>query len=98
MKKEVIANKEYNYDFLDHKYFKSYNINPLLFCIINEQFECIRRAFNSLDDDSKNILYYYIIRRLSLDNINVDLDKYLDKLRYKYLYYYEKYYELDTEY
>ncbi|MBQ8892717.1 MAG: hypothetical protein IJ068_07650 [Bacilli bacterium] len=97
MREEINIKEKYTYDFLDHKYFKSYNVNPLYFCIINEQFECIRKAFNSLDDDSKNVLDYYIIRRLSLDNINVNLDKYLDKLRYRYLYFYEKYYELDNE-
>ena len=82
-----------DYGFLDYKYWGSYNINPLTFYIINEQFECIRRAFYSLNEDSKNILDYYIIQRLELYNIDIDLDKYLNELRYKYLYFYEKYYK-----
>ena len=86
-------NNNYNYEFLDYKYWGSYNINPLTFCIINEQFECIRRAFYSLNEDSKNILDYFIIQRLELYNIDIDLDKYLKELKYKYLYFYEKHYK-----
>lgn len=97
MSKQEIIKEEYDYEFLDHEYWKSYNIDPLWFCIINEQFDCIRDAFDSLDENSKNILNYFVIRRLKLNNIDIDLDKYLDELRYNYLYYYEKYYKLDEE-
>lgn len=88
-----MKNEEYDFEFLDYDYWHSYNINPLWYCIINEQFNCIRKAFNNLDENAKNVLDYYFIRRLRLPNIDLDLDKYIDQLRYNYLYYYNKCYE-----
>ena len=83
-----MSNKEiedYNYDFIDYNYWKLYDIDPLWYCIKDEQYKCIREAFKCLDDNSKNLLDFIIIRRLQLNNIDIDIDKYLDKLRYEYL-------------
>ena len=95
MPKNAIIDNEYNYDFLDHDFWYSYNVNPFWYCLINEQFKCIRKAFNDLDEDSKNVLDYFVIRRLKSPNINIDINRYIEKLRQKYLYYYENWYEYD---
>ena len=97
MNKNEIINEEYDYDFLDYDYWRVYDIDPLWYCMLDEQYNCIRKAFECLDDNSKNLLDYFIIRKLSLNNIDIDIDKYLDELRYNYLYYYDKYYEFEED-
>ena len=85
-----IEKDEYDYDFLDYEYWKCYNINPFWHHLINEQFEAIRKAFRSLDENTKNILDCFIIRKIKINNVEVDMDKYIEELKRAYYYFYNK--------
>lgn len=78
-------NEKYDYGFLDYNYYGDYNNDPLYILMINEQFEILRDSFYELDDNTRNILNYFIIEQESSDNIDVDLDKYIKELKNKYL-------------
>jgi len=78
-------NKIDEYDFLDYDYYGEYNFDPLYILLINEQFKYIRESFYQLDNDTKNILNYFVIQREDFNNLDLNIDKYIRKLRKKYL-------------
>lgn len=80
-----------NYEFIDYKYYGLEKYDPLTVLIINEQFEIMRKSFYSLDENIQNILNYFIIERNSSNFIDVDIDKYLNELKYIYINLYNGY-------
>lgn len=74
-------NDEFNYGFLDYDYYDEYNHDPLYVLIINEQLKMLRNSFYLLDNDTKNVLDYFIIQRKNDDYIDVDIDNYIDRLK-----------------
>lgn len=75
--------QEYDYGFLDYDYYGEYNHDPLYILIVNEQFKILRNSFHQLDDETKNIIDYFIIQRQSGDNI--DIDNHIKRLKNEYL-------------
>ena len=53
--------------------------------MINEQYDILRNSFYDLDENSKNILDYFVIQRNENEKIDVNIDKYVQELKYKYL-------------
>lgn len=80
--------EEYDYGFLDYDYYGIYSHDPLYVLMINEQFRILRESFYSLDENTKNILDYFVIRRKLSDNIDVDIDKYTETLKKAYFDFY----------
>lgn len=80
-----------NYGFIDYKYYGLEKYDPLTVLMINEQFEIMRKSFYSLDENIQNILNYFIIERNSSNFIDVDIDKYLNELKYIYINLYNGY-------
>ena len=80
-----------DYGFLDGDYWKHFNDDPLMHVMINEQFENIRKAFLSLDENAKNILDCFIIKKLHLNNVEVNVDKYIKMLENRYFKFYGRY-------
>ncbi len=77
--------EEYDYGFLDYDYYGEYNNDPLYILMINEQYDILRNSFYDLDENSKNILDYFVIQRNENEKIDVNIDKYVQELKYKYL-------------
>lgn len=77
-------NNEYDFGFLDYDYYGEDHNDPLYILMINEQFEVLRNSFNELDENTKNILDYFIIQREDNQDIEVDIDKYIEELKNKY--------------
>ena len=75
---------EYDFGFLDYDYYGEDHNDPLYILMINEQFEVLRNSFNELDENTKNILDYFIIQREDNQDIEVDIDKYIEELKSKY--------------
>ena len=76
-----------DYGFLDYE-FKYYgNGDPLLYLIIEEQFDTIRDAFYDLGSNTRHLLQYFILNdsRLQGFDIDIDLRKHLNNLRKKFL-------------
>ena len=82
--------EDYNYGFIDYKYYGEYSKDPLYILMINEQYETLRKSFYDLEDDIKNILDYFVIQRNKLENIDLNIDKYICKLKNLYLDNYNK--------
>lgn len=80
-----------NYGFIDYKYYGLEKYDPLTVLMINEQFEIMRKSFYNLDENIQNILNYFIIERNSSNFIDVDIDKYLNELKYIYINLYNGY-------
>ena len=80
-----------NYGFIDYKYYGLEKYDPLTVLMINEQFEIMRKSFYSLDENIQNILNYFIIERNSSNFVDVDIDKYLNELKYIYINLYNGY-------
>lgn len=80
-----------NYEFIDYKYYGLEKYDPLTVLIINEQFEIMRKSFYNLDENIQNILNYFIIERNSSNFVDVDIDKYLNELKYIYINLYNGY-------
>lgn len=77
-------NRDYDFRFLDYDYYgEDYN-DPLYILMINEQFEVLRNSFNELEDNTKNILDYFVIQREDNNDVEVDIDKYILELKSKY--------------
>lgn len=77
--------EEYDYGFLDYDYYGEYGNDPLFILMINEQFDILRKSFYELDTSTKAILDYFIIQRNSLDNLEINADECICKLKEKYL-------------
>ena len=80
-----------NYGFIEYKYYGLEKYDPLTVLMINEQFEIMRKSFYNLDENIQNILNYFIIERNSSNFIDVDIDKYLNELKYIYINLYNGY-------
>jgi len=74
-----------DFGFLDYDYYGVYYHDPLYVLMINEQFEVLRKSFYCLDEDTQNILDYFIIQRNDVDNIDMDIDKYINNLKRTFL-------------
>ena len=77
-------NNEYDFGFLDYDYYGEDHNDPLYILMLNEQFDVLRNSFNELDENTKNILDYFIIQRENNDILDVDIDKYIEELKRKY--------------
>lgn len=77
--------EEYDYGFLDYDYYGEYNNDPLYILMINEQYDVLRKTFYDLEDNSKNILDYFVIQRNKNENIDINIDKYIQELKHNYL-------------
>jgi len=77
-------NNEYDFGFLDYDYYGEDHNDPLYILMLNEQFDVLRNSFNELDENTKNILDYFIIQRENNDILDVDIDKYIEELKSKY--------------
>ena len=77
--------EEYDYGFLDYDYYGEYNNDPLYILMINEQYDVLRKTFYDLEDNSKNILDYFVIQRNENENKDVNIEKYIQELKHSYL-------------
>ena len=75
------------YNFLEYDFYYYRNTNPLLYLIIKEQFETIQKAFLNLDENTRNLLDYFILNDYNANSfsIDVDIEKHINKLRKEYL-------------
>ena len=71
-------NNEYDFGFLDYDYYGEDHNDPLYILMLNEQFDVLRNSFNELDENTKNILDYFIIQRENNDIWDVYIDKYIE--------------------
>jgi len=78
---------ESKYNFLEFEFVHYKNENPLLYLIIQEQYETIRRAFFNLDDNERAILDYFILNENHSNKfeMSVDLEKYIKILKKEYM-------------
>ena len=77
-------NNKFDFSYCD--YWEHLDDDTIIHVITKEMYQSIRKAFFSLNENAKSVLYYYVIKEMYSDNTN--LNKYVIKLKEKFLEYY----------